>query len=495
MQIDLHIDTSMIITVVIVLVLGGALSACTVLGTGRNTLVLADQPPAGVYSGTEFNHLIIQGDKRLIGLQGKDPRSNEEWTKFASERLGGVANNAATIDINVRDQTNTPALDLFNIETVSAADVTKILTDNRLTPPQKEALLIQLRDNFRGMPETYSRLVSHGADQDGNLVYYYFPQVTIDLTGTLNTAETLDRFDFIAAAIRIPGDVDATFINFSPKAADLFDFTLGQLKQTASAIAKASASNKATTSTTTANKPATGPETGASMGGELNHGGEASFTLTDELTRDMKSSLEARSAGIMQKGKLFLIELRSNEQKRIAGTYTYNVMLEVPSTVVRAQNGATTTWTSTPKATAIQAQVRVVGIVRHVVKPGKTGTFKRVPEPLNDETYRQVVLRDEPVTLWNFTNIPTGQIATETNLTVYSNVEGASFLVVDETTGAVLDHGAGQEVHLALATQNKVKVVFTPAIVGGDKPVALKAPDVTGITPGKKAIAVGSYAP
>lgn len=495
MQFKLHVDAYTIVTAVVLLILGGALSACTVLGTGRNTLVLANPPPADIYTGTEFNHLIARGTTRLIGLQGKEPRTDAEWKTFENARLGGPDANAASIDINVRDQANTPPLELFNIETVRADDVAKILTDHTLTPQQKEMALIQLRDNFRGMPETYSRLVSHGVDDDGNQLYYYFPQVTIDLTGTLNTAETLDRFDYISAAIRIRDNTDATFINFSPKVADLFDFTLGQLKQTASATASANTSNKATTSATTGNKPTGAPETGASVGGELGYGGSVSFTLTDELTRDIKSSLESRSAGIMKKGKLFLVELRSNEQKRIAGTYSFNVMLQVPSTATKntSKDGKTTWTSSTPNVDSIEAEVRVVGIVRHVVKPGKTGTFKRVPEPLNDETYRQVVLHDQKLTLWKFTNIPTGQISR--NLTVYSNIDGASFIVVDETDGKKLGYGKGREAHLTVATNNKVRIVFTPAIVGGDKPVVLKAPDVTGITPGENAIAIGSYTP
>lgn len=492
MQFELHIDVSKIATAVILLIFGGVLSACTVLGTGRNTLVLADPPPACIYGGNEFKHLIAApGKTRLVGLQGKKAHEDTEWETFRNRRLGGVNADAASIDINVRDQTNTPPLDLFNIETVTAADVAKVLTDHTLTTQQKDALLTQLRDNFRGMPETYSRLVSHGAE-NGKQLYYYFPQVTVDLTGTLNTAETLDRFDFVAAAIRIPDNTDVSFINFSPKVADLFEFTLGQFKQTASATASASTSNKATV-----NKPTGAPETGASIGGELGYGGSVSFTLTDELTRDIKSSLEARSAGIMKKGKLFLVELRSNEQKHIAGTYSFNVMLQVPSTAeVRHSKDGKTTWTSSiPKVKSIEAEVRVVGIVRHVVKPGTTGVFERVPEPLNDETYRQVVLHDQRVTLWKFTDVPISNASIDSNLTVYSNIDGASFIVVDQTNGKKLAQGTGREAHVNVNTKSKVKVIFVPAIVGGDKPVVLKAPEVAGIMPGNDAYAIGNYLP
>ena len=220
MQFEFHVDVSTIVTAVVLLILV-ALSACTVLGTGHNTLVLAKEPPRpGVYEGDEFKHLIAkQGKTRFIGLQGKNPQ--EGWEKFEKERLGGTDADVASIDINVRDQTVTPPLDLFNVETATttAADVTKFFADKDLTPEQKDALLIQFRDSFRSMPETYSRLVSRGVDAANNPIYYYYPQVTIDLTGTLNSAETLDRFDYIAVAIRIP-DKNTTFINFSPKMAN-----------------------------------------------------------------------------------------------------------------------------------------------------------------------------------------------------------------------------------------------------------------------------------
>ena len=198
----------------------------------------------------------------------------------------------------------------------------------------------------------------------------------------------------------------------------------------------------------------------------------------------------------MQNGKLFLIQLRSNEQKRISGTYSFNVMLQVPSRATRETDGMTTIWTSMPKETSIKAQVRIVGIIRHVVKPGKTGIFTPVPEPLNDETYLQVVLRDDEVDLWKFTNIPIGKISTDRNLAVYSNIDGASFIVLDEVDGKMLGYGKGRETHLTVETKNTVKIVFMPAIVGGDKPVVLKPPpDFTGIKPDKDKFAIGIYLP
>lgn len=492
---SVDIDWRTVLTIVSLTGLAFLLGACTVLGTGRSTLVLAEPTSGSTYSGSDFQHLIASADRKMVGLQGKKSASTKEWSDFRQARFGPVAGSAARVDINVRDQTNTPPLEFFNIETVTAADTAKILTNPALSPDQKDAILTQLRDNFRGMPESYSRLVSHGSDKNGKLVYHYFPQVTIDLTGTLNSAEPLDRFDFIAAAIRIPAASKIRFINFSPKAADLFDFTLGQFKQSASATANATVGRKSASTSSETNKPTGGPETSSGTSGGLDLGGALTFAMSDELTRDLKSSLEARSAGILEGGKLFLIELRSNDMKRIAGTYTFDVMLEVPSTVSQSKNGSQTVWSSDPVETLLEAEVRVVGIVRHVVKPGKTGTFKRVPEPLNDVTFRQVVLHDSTAPLWTFTNVPTAQIDNASNLTIYTNEDEASFTVYDESNDAVLGHGAGREATFAIEAKGKVKVVFHPVIVGGDKPVALTALPVIGLAVTKSMTAIGSYTP
>jgi hypothetical protein len=495
MQIKLQVDLSRIVITVVLLILVGALSACAILGSGRSTLVLADPLPSSdndtpKYSGSEFKYLIAaSNEKRLIG-----PHTIEQWEAFKNDRLGGTDANVASIDINVRDQSNTPPLELFNYETANASDIFKILTNPSSNDGQKRSQLLQLRNNYRSMPETDLSYVRHSFIS-GKELYYYYPRITIDLTSTLNTAETLDRFDYIAAAIRIPDCTDAKFINFSPKAADLFEFTLGQFKQTAAAKASASTNNKVTANATTGNNSTGAAGTGTSVGGELGYGGSVDFTLTDELTRDLKSSLEARSTGIMKKGKLFLIELRSNEQKRISGTYSFNVMLEVPSTPAPGQleNKHTTFLSSEPNTKYIKAEVRVVGIVRHVVKPGKIGIFEQVPEPLNDVTFRQVVLHDQNVTLWEFTDIPISYFPR--NLAVYSNIDGASFSIVDEISGEILDQGSGREAHFVVDVKKTVKVIFMPAIIGGDKPVVLKALDATGIKPGMNGVAIGNYLP
>jgi hypothetical protein len=460
---------------------------------------LANPSAGGIYNGNEFNHLIATSSRTVVGLQGKSPPTEDEWIAFRNARLG-TSNVGAKIDVNVRDQTNTPPLDLFNIETATAADVAKILTNNALTTKEKDKLLIQLRDNFRGMPESYSRLVSHGMQEvehnnkkESATVYHYFPQLTIDLTGSLNSVAPLDRFDFLAAAIRIPAESKIRFINFSPKAADLFDFTLGQLKQTASVSANATAADKSTMSNSVVSGKTGGPQTTVGGGGEMNLGGAVTFAASDELTRDLKSSLEARSAGILDGGHLLLIELRGNDQKRIGGTYTFNVMLEVPSTVEKKEAPPQAIWTSNPVETNLVGEVRVVGIVRHVVKPGQTGTFKRVPEPLNDETFREVVLRDMAVPLLTFNNLALAQITEATTLVVYTNHESASFTIYDETTNEVLGHGTGREAHFAIGTPNKVKVLFHPIILSGNSPQMLSAPMVANLSITKTATAVGSY--
>jgi hypothetical protein len=491
-----ELDLRIFISIALVLLFATAvlLVRRSSIGTGRSTLVLANPPGApATFRGTEFDHLIAGSGRKLIGLRGKAAAKQEKWVVFRGSRLG-PKDMAARIDVNIRDQTNTPPLDLLNIESVTAADVAKILTNSALTADDKGKLLTQLRDNFRGMPESYSRLVSHGIE-GGGIVYYYFPQVTIDLSGTLNSAESLDRFDFLAAAIRIPDGNQIRFINFSPKAADLFDFTLGQLKQSASVTANATAGKKGTESNSVVSGQKGGLQATNSTGGELNLGGALGFSASDELTRDLKSSLEARSAGILNGGKLFLIELRGNDQKRIGGTYTFNVMLEVPSTLIKTVKGSQTIWTSNPVDTSLTAEVRVVAIVRHIVSPGWTGMLKRVPEPLNDKTFDEVVMRDTTAAIWKFNNVPLAQVAEATNLIVYTNHENASFTVYNQKTQEVVGHGTGREAHFSVTTPDQLKVVFHPIIVTGSTTEVLVAHDVTGLAATATATAIGTYTP
>ena len=472
-------------------------TACTSIGNGSSTLVLAEKPTSSTYSGNDFSQLVSDKTVTLVGQQGKAPLSKEQWDSFRIARHSPAGSSPATISVSTRDQTTTPALDLFNIETTSASDVAKILADRTLSNDDKDRLLIRLRDNYRAMPETYSRLVSKGAEtagpNQGGTIYSYFPQVTVDLSAALTTAEPLDRFEFFGLAIRLVGNTNASFINFSPKAADLFDFTLGQLKQTASLNASLTAGNKGTGGNSSTDKSVTGLESGRTSGSEATLGGSLTFAQSDEFTRDLKASLEARSAGIFEDGKVFIVELRANTQKRISGTYTYNLMLEVPAMLQKTKLGRKTVWESIPKTKALVAEARVVGVVREVKKVGLSGFLKRVPEPSNDVVFQEVVLKDSEVLLWRFNEIPLAVISEDPNLTIYTNHEDASYTVFDESSGPALAHASGKVSRLSVDTNNKVRVDFHPIIIGGAQLAEAQPSTAKGVDLTKSAVVVGTY--
>ncbi len=485
--------------VVALVVVGGALllASCTAIGTGRSTLIRADRPvdQSGkqIYTGEEFDHLLVQPAPRFSGKVAGNI-SEAAWRAFRRSVYGTEAGTAANIAVSARDQSATPAIVPIDAIRSNTGDIAKVLLDPKLSPQQKDKLIIQLRDSLLSAPESPSRLVQHGQTAGGSIVYHYFPQLSLDLTGTLQSADPLDRFDFIAAAVRIPGSSQARFINFAPKAADLFDFTLGQLKQSATASAKADAGRTGSDVDKAGSTPAAGSTAAQESSRGTSFGAGLNLSLSDELTRDLRSSLEARSAGILDDGKLFLVELRSNDQRRIAGTYNFDVMLEVPSDIVTSGVDSAVAYTlSDPQVKEVIAEVRVVGIIRHVARTGQTGVFKKAPEPLNDDVFREVVVRDMLVPLWTFNNIPLAQVAENFNLTVLSNEDDASFSVIDEQ-GKVIGYGTGRFNRLSIPAGTKARVAFNPINrVTTNQAFILEASDQSveaGATP---VVAVGAY--
>lgn len=483
-----------------------ALGGCTVIGTGRNTIILAQPQRPAVYQGVEFSDLIATDARKIVPGKGTADSESVRWETYKARNLG-VSAGSVSIDVNVRNQSVTPALDTLNIEVTNAGDIARIMADGTTSVAQKEAAVAQLRNNYRRMPEAYPALVSRlemaplgvRGESVPVTVYHYFPKVTLDLTGELLGAANLDRIDFLAVSVRLTGNAGVRFTNFSPKTADLFDFTLGSLKQSASATGSITAgqgSSRTDTDTTTD----TGSSAVDAVGRTGTLGGSLSATMSDEFTRDLRSSLDTRSAGIVEGGRVFIIALRSNDQKRISGTYSYTVMLDVPSLATRTTVSSGATYiVSDPVEKLVQAEIRVVGLVRHVEKRGKTGTFKRVPEPLNDDTFDQVVLVEKLLPLWEMQQPSTLNLeSSQNNLTIYTNETNATFTVYsDDPARTVLKRGGGRETRLFLPESGKVDVVFDPINVNGKRVTVLSAAARQGVTVSKagETVVVGQYAP
>jgi len=504
-----------------------AMGGCTTLGAGHATVVLAAPPAAKAYNGTELGDLIAKpGQSRVVVSHGDPAEGAAHWATYKNEHAG--TQDSARMDVTTRDLNATPPLDPLNIEATNSGDIAKIMSDNTTTPVQKTALVRQLRDNYRQMPENFLPFVSRQEDVEfdkttglGTVVakaasttsesvnvYHYFPKVSIDLTGELQTVASLDRFDFLAVAVRLVEPTgQVTFANFSPKTADLFDFTLGSLKQTASASATATPGSSSAAKDTASSTPATGSTQGSERDSGTTFGANLNLSLSNELTHDLKSSLESRAAGIIGDRRVFMMQLRSNDQRRIAGTYSYSVMLDIPSRPRRTKDEASgqTYIVSNPVVDDLTAEVRIVGVVRHVGKIGMTGTFTRVPEPTNDDIFDEVLISEKTVPLWKLHQpvmIDTEpKNAPKVNLVIYTNQDAATFTVYGDGAGLpVLTRGKGREASLSLLKgASQVSIVFDPIITTGATPEALTAPpvehlhiDPTGTT---KAQVVSNYLP
>lgn len=481
----------------IYVIFGSALAlfvaSCASVGTGSDTIVLWDPPkpptekqPAAPAPAWPFDHLIATHDRKVIGLRGKRPATIEQWNKFKKQQYG-TTKPTADLSINARDRTATPPLNYLDIEVVDRSSVAKILSNEKTSIAQKSSLLTQLRDTYRFRPDIFSRSVMNKYS-GRQFVMDYFPHIEIDFTGSVRRFDANDRFEYLAAAIRLPADQPVKFINVSPKAPDLFQFSLGQLKQTSSLQAAAQAGETGSATTTDGSTDTTTNDddsTVSSSGSESISGDNLGLALTgsvsEEFVNDLKNSLAARSVGIYENGKLLLIELRGNELRRIAGTYSFDVMLQITSELTCANPQSCQEATlSEPLVPKVTADTRLVGVVRHVEGAGKTGWVNRVPEPSNDDTFHVVEFTDAPLDMWTFTAPPFSKavapIAKDIHLTVYANEKDATYYIVDANNGSTIAAGSGLETKFTLpAPTQPFEVIFADINRTGEKPSLLKA--------------------
>lgn len=167
----------------------------------------------------------------------------------------------------------------------------------------------------------------------------------------------------------------------------------------------------------------------------------------------MKDAFERRTAGIFENGTEFRAEFRSIKNYRIGGTYTFDLMLEVPSVVSDKQKRHV--YESEPVVETVIADVYMVGVVRHVYVRGMTGLRTRVPEPENDKVYNQVVTNTlSDVTLWKWNRLPwidrASIVSDEHVVKVYTNRDDARFVVRNMQTKEVLASGNGTYASLSI---------------------------------------------
>jgi hypothetical protein len=497
-----------VIFVVIATLVLVLLPGCSTVGSGNSTIVLAPKPVGNKYKGKEFSSLISSTSDALELRSTGDGKAFDEaqWKKLIRERFGVTGEqppDLGRVSVTVRDRTRTPTFSAKNFDFDREDEVVKILLDPAISDANKSKLIDRARNNFVTLPEAANRVVFdrrypvEDEDRAGQPQWRYFIELEVNLTGTLESADPSQTFSYLGAALRIPKGIKARFINFSPKEADLYEIAIGQLtsnaKVTGSVTSGGTSGNEGTlVDTSTEGLSDTSKSTSGST-----RTTSTGFEISETLAREIKLGLDTRSTGIHDEGKVFLMELRGTDRKRIAGTYSYLVMLEVQSEAMQYE-GIPDFIIAEPATSRVDLETRAVGVIRHVVDRGQTGIFNKVPEPLNDDTFNQVVVQDGFIkNAWRFSELPRGDAVTKAqkpeNLIVRTGLKEANFYISDQA-GTVLGYGTGTRETFSLATGQEVTVYFMPVIQGDSSIIELTANNQTVTIPQSgAAIVVGDY--
>lgn len=461
------------------------ISACSTVGTGRNTMVLAKPTDGTKYKGEEFNHMLSETQNTELRAMGVDePLPLAQWQELgiASAGQGNDGSVMRSVSVSLRDRTRTPPFSSLSLDLAEQDEFVKIFLDPSIDNNKKRELIEKARHNFVTLPEVQDRVVFDrylpidykDEDFQGAPVWRYFAELEIDLTGSLASPDPLVTFSYLATILRIPDNVDAKFINFSPKEADLYAIAIGQLTSSGALTGNITQGVSGTAETAQTDTTQLGLQNTNESTRSITSQAGLTGTLSEQLTREIKAGLDVRSAGIHDDGKVFLIELRGTDQKRIAGTYTFKVMLEVRSFPTRKEK----VFIAKPDANAIKLETRTVGVIRHVVKRGQVGMIHRVPEPLNDHAFHEVIVEDDAIDVWQFNGLPRGDIiepeAKPKNVLVRTAHDDAAFYV-REIDGKVIGYGSGKQAAFHIEKDNVAEVVFLPIIRNGDSPFELVA--------------------
>jgi hypothetical protein len=223
----------------------------------------------------------------------------------------------------------------------------------------------------------------------------------------------------------------------SPKAADIVDFSRGTFSRALQAQLQAGDTlTKTVANTVGAGTPTTAVTTNAAA-----LAASGSVSLNETYGDTLPDEVERRANGFIDSQTLFS-ELRSVRQIRVAGTYSYDFFIEVPSTLDNKK--------SKPIANPLRADIALIGVVRHVFERGYKGTFTKVPEIDNDNVYEQVIVQTYPdVPLWQLSKDYYYQEKPTCTLRVATNRDDAVFVVQDEVARKQFE-GQGKELVVEL---------------------------------------------
>jgi hypothetical protein len=497
----------------ILLTILATLFGCTVIGRGSRTIVratcaLADEEQgACAYAVHHYPNLLYSGEggeaQRVLLINGNGaPATNasdarrqqalDDFRKYLSGKYGHPDFKAAQISFNVHDRSTAPGLLPYDVTQLVATSVASLITGNPKIPQGDVTQLeASLQAHLRNVPDVPQVTVWHHTE-NGSRVYYYYPHLSLDFSAQYPSSSSYDRLSYLALVVRLkqkPSSRTARFLDFTPKQADLAPFSRGGFSQTTGAQAQVAYGVTASTTKTTGVAPSV---TAATNGTTLGSGSGPTIGVTnsDVYTDTLLDTIERRTVGILDEGQTFFADLRAVREVRIAGTYNFDLMLEVPAVLVTERPYAR----SVPVEPEIKADVFLIGVVRHVYQRGDKGFILKVPETENDQVYEQVLLKvAADRTLWKFVGEPYFErvVVQEAvcKVKVVANRDDATY-ILEDGNGRQSASGSGKDGTFDLAELEPAKcrgrVVFLPVLVSSEKsgaqffvakPVPIDAPD------------------
>jgi hypothetical protein len=458
-------------------------AGCTTVGKGTRIVVKA---PHHVGLAEYYPNLIASSSTtdlrdRMVAIPSKTDVNPDVFRTFIWKRYGTEEFEAAELSATIRDRSAMPPFLPVDSSKVLLEKIATIYTGDEKLPEEKEHLL---RSRLLNVPDLIPTTTLHHKE-DGRDVYFYYPRVQIDFSSRLLTNSQLDRFDFLGMVVKIKndethGEYSVRFVDFSPKDADFVEFTRGQFTQQSQLQAKGtgglapSVSQETTTpisgiGNSTVNKVSARTTT---LDGEL------SYTLTEGYVSELKDAIEKRTTSILNNGELFVSEFRAIREKRIGGTYTFDLMLEVPAEIKKEKTPHT--YSSQPITKQIKVDIYIVGVVRHVYKRGMKGLFIKGPESENDNVYETVVGKVlEDRVLWTFqghTWVQQDSIKSpQVKITVTTNRDDANFILKD-SDGKLLGQGSGKNATIVVENPSKTPCSKTPCSKTSSKNSPSKTP-------------------
>lgn len=432
-------------------------ASCTAVGTGDHTLVRGEAEKHDLNQlNTVFGHLLVESgsslQERMVPLTPSASLDDKTYSTYMATKFGNPDFVAATLNATVRNRNTVPPFLPIDLSELLTGKIANIALDGNISNEDKIARQNFLEARLLNVPDLKRTTTLHHR-QAGRKVYYYYPRISIEFSSSLLTVSAPDRFSFLGLAIKLKsakkadnGDV-VRFIDFAPKAPDIAEYTRGKITQQNQVTAKATAGlSRSLGEEKVAPIPdVDGGTTKETLSRGINLGADLAFTRSETYVNELKDAIEARTLGIMQEGNLFLAEFRSIKNKRIGGTYTFDLMLQVPSFI---QDETDPYYSSKPIETEIVGDIYLIAVVRHVYDRGFTGVQTRVPEPENDDTFQQVVYRPlHNIDLWRHSDsdwIGKDLLKkTSFTVTVYTNRDDARFIVRDVTSNKILGFGSG----------------------------------------------------